>query len=159
MNFKVYERDKELLKEELIKLIADVHENTAKDAYDELDKKLADSLTRSLASMERKFTKLQTDSQKFRLELTKKEVNDYIQKDNYAIAVTRTISWLDQAIKLELESEMLDAIHSFIQSVEKGGSFIPSEIAKVTALFDGLPKSHAVLKDKALALLANAKIL
>lgn len=159
VNFKIYERDKETLREDLIKLFQSDIEDKIKEKEISLNEKLTKMTNNASINASRKFQQLEEDNKQFRLDLTRTAVKDLLEKENYTMAVTHCIRALDQALALNVEHQIMFVLKDLHDAVEKGGEFLPSETLDLTKLLEKLPPEHIVMKNRIAALLGNAKLI
>lgn len=159
VNFKIYERDKETLRDDLTKSFKLEIENIIAEREKALNDKITKMADNASNSASRKFQQLEEDNKQFRLDLTRSTVKDLLEKDNYTLAVTHGIKALNQALALDIEHQIMFVLKDLHEAIEKGGKFLPSETVDLTKLLEKVPPQHIIMKNKITTLLSNANLI
>lgn len=150
-NFRIYERDKDILRKELhaqteaevvnLKSHIDTH---AKQASEAQSKVLAETLENS----EKKFSSrvAALDFRVFQLELKIRREKMETEKSP-ALALTNALHVLQLCVARSQE-DVPDIIHFMLKKIDEGGKFTADEITRVQKIVDGLPAHYAALVEK-----------
>jgi hypothetical protein len=150
-NFRIYERDKDVLRKELraqmetevvnLKLHIDTHANEASEAQ---SKKLSETLEKSEKMFSSRIASL--DSRVFGLELNIAREEMKAEKSP-AMALTKALHILQLCVSRSQE-DVPDTIHFMLKKIDEGGKFTANEITRVQKIVDGLPPHYAALIEK-----------
>lgn len=171
-NFKVYERDKDSLRLELLSVAskqgADLKTELIARAA-ELEKSIAvkaDSAGVSLgasldASIKEELSPIRTslksvDTRVFRLELDKRK-DKMLAEPSFSMALTQALN-LVEICRLRAEDEIPDLIQFMLQKLDGGGKFTASEITRVNKIIDDFPEHYKALTDRLRAKLVASDI-
>ncbi|VVN92396.1 hypothetical protein [Pseudomonas fluorescens] len=160
-NFRVYERDKEILKAEL--------EGAVRSKADDLEKSISlqtDNISRvvigkidekiKIAETSLNYSLQKIDGRLFDLEFVR--LHDKMNangSDN--MALTDALQLLDICIKRDFY-KVPDVIHFMLKTIDKGGKFTAGEITRLNVLLDSLPSQYRALLEKLGAKLVAADI-
>ncbi len=150
-NFRIYERDKDVLRKELhaqmetevvnLKSHIDTHANKVAENQ---SKVLADTLE----SSEKKFSSriASLDSRVFGLELKIKR-EEMEAEDSPAMALTKALHVLHLCVTRS-QDDVPGIMHFMLKKIDEGGKFTADEITRVQKIVDGLPPHYAALVEK-----------
>ena len=151
VNFKVYERDKEVLKAEL--------ENIARAKATELDEGITTKMASINDNMNKQIKESMAELLKphirsisavegrvFKLEFTRLKKNmEANPSDN--MALTDALGLLELCHKREQDA-VPDIVHFMLKTIDKGGKLTANEITRVNVVLDSLPTHYQTLTEK-----------
>lgn len=127
-NFRLYERDKQLLKSELESFVALSSAQLKKDSEN------------SFKQFESK-SKLRTDRLRHDILIFRAEYA--IESDSPSVAVTACISALELAIELKTEWRIRQSLQHLEEAIDAGGEFYEREIAETYGVLNKVPSGLA----------------
>ena len=170
VNLRVYERDKESLRQELMGKL-DQETASVKSEISELSSALTanvselstsvnsrlgeeiSALSKSLKKEVSGHVSSQIESVNQRLlsiefEAMAEELDARIKSGSHNMALTSALHILTRAFALDRSSTVESMLKGILDSLKAGGKFTVSEVARITTILDKLPASHAILGDK-----------
>jgi preprotein translocase subunit SecG len=167
-NFRIYERDKQFLREELDAQLkvqnAELSGNVQKLAA-ELKQSIADQTTEASIVLKGKIADeiqplavsiSKIDRRVFKLDLDQlKEKMEADSSDN--MALTKALGLL-QICQERAQDELPEIINFMLKKVDKGGRFTAKEITRVNAILDVLPSHYKALCDRLRTKLVESNI-
>lgn len=160
-NFKIYDRDKEVIREQLniqIEIEASNLKDYIKSQIKELSgtqsKLIEEHIDQSVRTLTLKNVSL--DSRIFHIELNiKKKEMDH--EKSPAMALTHALNVVNLCVK-NSQDDIPDTLHFMLNKIDEGGKFTASEITRVQKIINELPTQYSTLSQKLLSKLVASDI-
>ena len=147
-NFKVYERDKQSLKEEMhaeakkksVELRGEL-DDAIKEIRDGVDEAISDQVDTRFISIERRISLVESRVLQIELDLAKEKM---LSNDSDSMALTDALNLLNKCY-ISAENEIPDVLKFIVKKLDEGGKFTAKEHARITEILDDLPARYTSL--------------
>ncbi len=158
-NFKVYERDKQALQEDLSGLVV----RKTSELRGALDGLVKSAVTNEVAVVRAAVTsqvaEVQRDLAGLSVTVITMQAEAYKARGAHALVATMGIQWLEAALKAGSEYEMDNALKTLLSSFAEASCYLTTyEAGRLTALLEQLPADRGVLRDRVQAALKTVKV-
>jgi len=162
-NFRLYERDKNALREELTSYIktemsqesSNIH-NTFKTLKTELDESAIAAAKKASAAQESKIKKLHHDILTLKLDVLHQEAKSFRQQELHGSELTAWKKMFSLALEIGWDFKITNCLEGMVSAMKAGGKATSSEVTEIFTMLDQLPKEYILLSDRVRSLLSTS---
>jgi hypothetical protein len=159
LNFRVYERDKNALHDELLGVLRQEQAKLREELKAENEASRKSALEAAKSANDMAVRTLQREVSDLKLASVRERVERHKEKNAPGMVITHGIDWLELALKVDALHDVSPALETLIDAIADGGKLFGSELTELTTLLSKVPEQHEVLRERLRRALADAKLM